>query len=150
MSCEMPVSRDVTWRTISDPATYPDWLVGAVEIRSIDEDWPAPGSAFRHRVGLGGPFTTADSTSVVAVDEPTMLVLEARARPFGRAHVEIEVRDLGDRSEVVMREGLLDPLRLLTPLAQPLVRARNQRSLHQLQTLLADGDHDRSSPGEGA
>lgn len=135
----MPVGADEAWRTVSDPETYPTWLVGAVEIRSVDEGWPAPGSSFRHRVGLGGPVTTDDSTTVLALDSPRALVLEARARPFGRAHVEIEVRPLGDRCEVAMREGMMRPLRRLTPLAQPLITARNRKSLQRLHDMLEGG-----------
>ncbi len=134
----MPVGAAEAWRTVSDPETYPTWLVGAVEIRSVDEDWPAPGTSFHHRVGLGGPVTTNDSTTVLAVDAPRSLVVEARARPFGRAYVEIEVRSLGDRSEVVMREGLMRPLRPLTPWAQPMITARNRTSLQRLHDMFRD------------
>ena len=47
-----------------DPRTYPRWLIGAHEIRSIDADWPQPGSHFHHRVGVG-PFTIPDSSKVL-------------------------------------------------------------------------------------
>ncbi len=131
----LSVGVDRAWAVVSDPRTYPRWLVGAVDILAVDEDWPAPGSAFRHRVGLGGPFTTEDSTKVEDVDPLRLLVLEARARPAGRARVEIEVRAVPGGSEIAIREGLLAPLTRLTPLVQPLTVARNRRSLHRLRDL---------------
>jgi uncharacterized protein YndB with AHSA1/START domain len=135
VSTELPVPVDRVWAVVADPRTYPDWLVGAVEILSVDDDWPRPGTEFRHRVGLAGPITTQDTTSVVDVEKPRLLVLEARARPFGRAHVEIEVRATGGGSEVAMREGMLPPLKPLTPFAQPLIQARNKESLRRLSKL---------------
>ncbi|QYG91883.1 SRPBCC family protein [Iamia sp. SCSIO 61187] len=135
VTTDLPVGAAVAWAVLSDPTTYPRWLVGAVEILSVDEAWPEPGTSFRHRVGLGGPITTQDSTTVKAVDEPRSLVLEARARPFGRAHVEIEVRPAGAGCEVAMREGMLSPLTPLTPMAQPLITARNKESLRRLSEM---------------
>lgn len=132
---QLPVGVDQVWAVVSDPRTYPRWLVGAVEILSVDEGWPTPGTSFRHRVGLGGPLTTQDSTRVEEVDPPRRLVLEARARPFGRAEVVIEVQPVAGGAEVAMREGLLSPLTRLTPLVQPPTLARNQKSLHRLRDL---------------
>ncbi len=131
VSTQLPVPVERAWAVVADPRTYPDWLVGAVEILSVDDGWPRPGTEFRHRVGLAGPVTTQDSTSVVDVETPRLLVLAARARPCGRAHVEIEVRAKGGGREVAMREGMLPPLKPLTPLAQPLIQARNKESLRR-------------------
>lgn len=72
---------------LAEPRTYPEWLVGAKAVRSVDDAWPAPGSSFRHRVGLFGPLTLADSSTSLALDAPHALVLEVRARPVGRAKV---------------------------------------------------------------
>lgn len=130
-----PVPVAAAWAVLSDPRTYPRWLVGCVDIVEVDDAWPEPGTAFRHRVGLAGPITTEDTTSVEAVEAPHHLHLEARARPFGRAHVEIEVRAAADGCEVAMREGMLNPLKPLTPLAQPLVTARNRESLRRLSEM---------------
>ncbi|HYI62875.1 MAG TPA: SRPBCC family protein [Acidimicrobiales bacterium] len=134
-SIRLPVEVERAWAVVSDPRTYPRWLVGAVDILHVDDHWPEPGTSFRHRVGLAGPLTTEDSTTVVDLDAPRSLVLKARARPFGRAHVEIEVRPASGGSEVTMREGMLGLLAPLTPLAQPLILARNKRSLQRLRDL---------------
>ena len=74
-----PIER--VFAVVSDPTTYPDWLVGAREIRSVDDDWPQPGSLFHHRVGLVGPLTVADSPEVLEVDAPDA----PRARGAGPA-----------------------------------------------------------------
>ncbi|WP_421118642.1 SRPBCC family protein [Aquihabitans daechungensis] len=66
---------------LADPWTYPEWLVGAKEMRSVDAEWPAAGSSFHHRVGLVGPLTLADSSSSCEVDAPNLLVLEVRLVP---------------------------------------------------------------------
>src|SRR6188472_2881403 len=89
-----PIER--VFEVISDPRTYPDWLVGAREIRSVDEDWPQPGSRFHHRVGLVGPLTIPDSTSSVEVEPPTRLVLEVRARPLVKGRVEFTLASVGE------------------------------------------------------
>jgi len=41
----------VVFDALADPRTYPQWLLGAKEIRSIDPTWPAPSSSFRHQIG---------------------------------------------------------------------------------------------------
>lgn len=141
ITTELPVPVEAAWAVIADPDTYPRWLVGAVEILSVDNAWPAPGASFRHRVGLAGPLTTQDSTTVKSIEAPHRLVLEARARPFGRAHVEIDVRSSRTGCEIAMREGILAPLTRLTPLLQPLIVARNQKSLRLLRELPEIGTH---------
>jgi uncharacterized protein YndB with AHSA1/START domain len=54
---------------LSDPERYPGWVVGAADTIKFDDEFPAPGSSFRHRVGLG-PFTLSDRTWVVELDPP--------------------------------------------------------------------------------
>ena len=71
------------YAVVTDPWTYPDWLIGAKDMRAVDSGWPAPGSSFHHRVGFGGPLTIADSSTSIAIAAPTMLKLEE----IGRAHV---------------------------------------------------------------
>jgi hypothetical protein len=49
--------------------------------------------------------------------------------------VEIEIRPAGGGCEVAMREGMLSPLTPLTPMAQPLITARNKESLRRLSEM---------------
>ena len=78
---ERPI-KDV-FAALIEPHTYPHWLVGAQEIRDIDDDWPSPGSAFHHRVGLVGPLTVADLTKVIGIEEPRRLSLEVPPGHWG-------------------------------------------------------------------
>jgi uncharacterized protein YndB with AHSA1/START domain len=131
---------DEVWRALTTPETYPFWLVGCQAIRDVDEHWPQPGSAFHHRVGLAGPLTIADRTAVVEVLPGERLVLDARARPAGRARVTftLDGQD-GDRTRLVFDEVPVGPLALAGPLLDPLTVQRNRRSLDQLDAFLAVG-----------
>jgi uncharacterized protein YndB with AHSA1/START domain len=118
---------------LADPLTYPQWLLGAKEIRAIDPTWPAPGSTFHHRVGLVGPVTLADSSSVAGIEAPNLLVLEVRARPLGRARVTFRLRASGpSTTEVAFSEETIGYAKVLAPIAGPLAIPRNQRSLDNL------------------
>lgn len=122
---------------LADPRTYPDWLVGAKDIRSVDGAWPEPGSSFHHRVGLVGPLTVADRSTSRGLDAPHLLVLEVRARPVGRALVTFRLdAPTPSTTEVEFSEEPIGAARILAPVAAPLVAARNTRSLQHLDRLL--------------
>lgn len=130
---------DRVFAAIADPRTYPHWLVGAKEMRSIDPTWPAPGSSFHHRVGLLGPLTIADRSSSCEIHAPELLVLEVRARPVGRARVTFRLSTVdGGGTEVVFSEEPIGPARVLAPVAGPLAVVRNRRSLEHLERYLDD------------
>lgn len=120
---------------ISDPYTYPEWLVGTKQIREVSADWPDPGSFFRHTVGFG-PVAIPDRTDSREVVIPCVLELLVRARPAIEAVVrfEITIRDGGSRLR--MTETPVGPFKFLAPLAQPLIRARNERSLRRLKSFV--------------
>jgi hypothetical protein len=122
-----------------DPYTYPEWLVGAQRIRSVDDGWPEPGTAFHHVVGFG-PINLADSTRVERVAAPDCLELNARARPFGRADVRFTLHTVpasageSRRTEVSIEETPASPaLRLVTPVVDPGIAVRNDASLKRLR-----------------
>ena len=136
---------------LADPHTYPDWLVGAQDIRDVDDDWPAPDSVFHHVVGVG-PLRVPDATSVVEADPPRCLVLLARARPTGKARVEFLLEPAGpDRTRLRLREAPVEgPAHLLwrfgaAPLMAKGLRSRNERSLAQLRDL-AEGRASGTGP----
>lgn len=125
------------WATLSDPAAYGDWVVGAKEIRDATPDWPAPGATFHHTQGVG-PITRKDTSSVLAAQPPRQLVLEVRVRPFIVARVQLDLEALDPaRTRVRMEEtitgGLVKPLdnRLL----DRLIQLRNVESLRRLEAL---------------
>jgi uncharacterized protein YndB with AHSA1/START domain len=82
MTVDAPPER--VFAVLADPKTYADWVVGSDTIRDADPTWPAPGSRFYHRVGVG-PIKVKDHTEVREADRPRKLALHARARPLGTA-----------------------------------------------------------------
>jgi uncharacterized protein YndB with AHSA1/START domain len=126
-----PVDR--VFEVVSDPTTYPDWLVGAKAIRSVDDHWPQAGSEFHHRVGLIGPLTVADSTTSLDVDAPRFLALEVRARPLIKARVEFRLAEVTpERTRVTMDETVIGQFSPLAPVLEPGIEARNRASLNAL------------------
>ncbi len=73
---------------LRDGWLYPTWVVGASRMRGQDPSWPAVGSELHHSFGIW-PFVIDDTTTVLEVDEPRRLVIEARAgrsaRPVSRS-----------------------------------------------------------------
>lgn len=123
---------------LADPWTYPEWLVGAQAMRTVEPEWPAPGASFHHRVGLGGPLVVDDHSTVRRVEAPGLLELEVRARPFGRACVTFRLTVVGPAStRVEFSEVPIGAARAMAPLAAPLAIVRNRRSLDQLDGFLS-------------
>lgn len=118
-----------------NPDTYPQWLVGTKNIRDVAPDWPRPGSFFKHTVGFG-PLTIADKTTVRAVDAPRTLEMLVRARPALEAVVRFEVISKSDGCKVIMTETPVGVYKFVSLLAQPLIRARNERSMKRLKDLV--------------
>ena len=141
VTCYLRASVDEVFDVISDPRTYPQWLVGAREIRSIDDGWPAVGTKFHHRVGLVGPVTVADNSEVVAIGAPGTLVLEVRARPLGRGRVTFTLTEeptLDGRplTHLTMDEVPIGAMAPLRPVLDPPTVGRNRTSLNALVAYL--------------
>lgn len=124
------------WDVLVDVRTYPDWLIGALDIRSIDDGWPAPGTAFHHTVGLGGPFRISDRSRSVAVQPHRSLVLDVKARPFVHARVHFDLRRVDGGTEVTMEEHPVGLHRVAAPVLGPMTKARNKGSLDKLESCL--------------
>lgn len=144
---DRPVS--TVYEALVTPETYPHWLVGCRDIRSVDDDWPSVGSKFHHRVGLVGPLTVADNTEVVERVDGSILSLEVRARPFGRGRATFTlVAGSNPATTIVELDevpiGLLAPTK---PLADPAITHRNERSLANLAAFLERGESQADSPG---
>jgi uncharacterized protein YndB with AHSA1/START domain len=137
VSLTIPHPPAAVFAVLADPDAYPDWVVGAQRIREADGEWPQPGSGFHHVVGVW-PLRLRDSTEVVEAVPDTRLVLEARARPMGRARVELELEAKGPGTEVVMREAPISGPARLVPSAvlEPTIRRRNELSLDRLRRLV--------------
>jgi len=126
------------WDVLMDPDSYGHWVVGSSHVRDVDAGWPEPGSRFHHSVGVR-PLTLRDHTRVLEIEPPRRLVLRAKARPLGTARVEMVLspRD-GGGAHVAMIEDpgdLASRIFMGNPLAQRLLRARNEESLRRLRRL---------------
>jgi len=121
---------------LSDPVNYPKWVVGARKIRDADPQFPAVGSRFHHQVGVA-PLVLNDHTEVIASEAPNRLVMRAKTRPFGTARVDLKLLNEGSGTRVQMTESAGDaPSRvLLNRFSDPLIHARNVRSLGRLKQL---------------
>ena len=133
---ELAASPGQVWRVLADGGRYADWVVGANHVREVESAWPEVGSKFHHTVGVW-PFYLRDSTVVEECWEGRRLVLEARARPFGRARVEITLEGTGAGTRVAIGEEARSPLlvRWANPLLAPLIHVRNAEGLRRLAGL---------------
>jgi NAD(P)-dependent dehydrogenase (short-subunit alcohol dehydrogenase family)/uncharacterized protein YndB with AHSA1/START domain len=125
---------------LSEAERYPEWVVGASHVVHADAEFPAPGSRFRHRVGIG-PLTVSDYTEVTAIDPPRRIVLKGKARPLGTATIELTVRELAGGAEVTMVETPGDRLSALVgsnPLADAALRLRNSEALARLKRMVEE------------
>ena len=129
-------SPDEVFAVLANPHSYEDWLVGCKKIRSVEGDWPAPGSLFHHRVGFG-PIELADNTKAIEADAPKRLVMEARARPLGVARVEFDLEPHAEGTLVTMNEKPVRGIaaRIDNPVLDGMVKGRNAESLRRLQKL---------------
>jgi len=122
-----------------DPTAYVEWVVGAHKLRAIDDDWPAPGSAFHHQLAKssGG---VKDKTVLVSFDRPKSIVLKAYARPAGIADVAIQVMPANGGCIVTIEEKLAaeSGRSALNPVLRPLLHLRNVESLRRLETTVAE------------
>lgn len=134
---EIDASPADVFAVLADPTTYPDWLHGASGIRDVDQNWPSPGSKFHHVVGVK-PFVIPDSSEVVDVEPDRRLGLRVRTRPFLIADVTFELVGNESRCVVTLTEKpAFRPLGdLLRPLLDPVLHARNHRSLARLQDVV--------------
>jgi uncharacterized protein YndB with AHSA1/START domain len=130
-------SPEQAFAVMTDAWLIPVWVVGATHISAVDDEWPSPGSRMHHQVGAW-PVTVSDSTAVVECEEPSRLVLQGRAFPFGEAYIEITVQPDGDGSVVRMAEApSYGPARVLdNPLMRRLLVSRNRESLDRLAAIV--------------
>jgi uncharacterized protein YndB with AHSA1/START domain len=135
---EVAASPALVWSTLSDGYALEHWVVGCKTIRRIDGEWPRPGATAHHRVGVG-PLSLQDSTSVVEAVERELLVLRARARPAGVAHVRITIAPGEDGSScVAIEEGIVSgpTARLPQRLLDLMIHGRNVETLRRLRNLV--------------
>lgn len=132
---------------LSDPRAYARWVVGSQRIRRADAQFPAPGAAFDHAVGIG-PLRLKDHSAVQQCERPRLLRLLVKARPFTQAHVTLRLHATAAGTRVEMDEQPADTRSRLfmNPLTDPLVRLRNHESLRRLKALAERSEPIPSGP----
>ena len=120
-----------------EPRTYPDWLIGAAKIRDVDANFPSPGSKFHHVVGVR-PFAIPDHSEVLDVEPDRSLTLLVKARPLFSGVVIFEITGDEDGCVLTCTEEPTFPVLkdLMRPLVDPLIHARNTKSLRSMETLV--------------
>jgi uncharacterized protein YndB with AHSA1/START domain len=134
-SIDLPAPPHAVFEVLSDPRTYPDWLVGAKRIRHVDPAFPAPNAEFGHTVGAG-PVTVDDTTEAVDAKPPYRLELEVHAGPINGTVVFV-LSASADGTLLTFRERPTGPAGALTPLVRPTILARNKKSLENLRDYIA-------------
>jgi len=124
------------FNVLSNADSYEHWVVGCQQIRAADRAFPAPGSSFEHRIGIG-PLRIRDITSVVESSPPRRLVLRTRAWPLGETVVELRMHGQRGGTEVEMRQQpAAGPIaRLDNPLQQLFTSVRDRECLRRLRKL---------------
>ncbi|WP_037184255.1 SRPBCC family protein [Rhodococcoides fascians] len=138
----MPTSRETTascddvWEVLADGWNYATWVVGASRIRAVDEKWPAEGSRIHHSVGVW-PAVLSDETRSVGMHEGRELQLEARALPFGKAHITLRLHPQASGCRIEMIEHALTMPASIVPdsVQHLLVHPRNSEALRRLALL---------------
>lgn len=134
----LPAPPDEVYAVLADPTTYPDWLVGADHMRSVDADFPAKGSGFDHSVGIVNPLTVDDRTESLGAEEDRHLALDVHVGPF-EARVDFALEPAtGGRTKLTFTEQPRGVFAAITPMLRPTLHARNSTSVTRLRRLLAD------------
>ena len=148
---EIAADRQTVFDFLTEPRTYPDWLVGAQDMRAVEPAWPSPGARFHHRVGVG-PFHIDDSTTVLELDAPDSMLLRASIGPLGAALVRFDLEGNGTTRLTMDERPESGVVHVLGRAGSPLLRAsiwgRNRVALNQLRSLIEAPK--QSSPREGS
>ena len=134
----VPYTQDQVFAVLSDPERYAGWVVGAKKTRTIDPEWPQPGSRFAHQQGAG-PLHIDDITVVCELEAPNRIVLEAKIRPLLTAQVTLTLDPLSRGTLITMDEVPIGgPVSRLGRLLEGPLHVRNGRALRRLEGQLAE------------
>ena len=143
----MPVAPEAVWDALADPGGYGYWVVGSKLIRDVDDDWPAVGSRFHHKVGFG-PLTIDDHSEIVEAHRPRLWRMRVKGRPAGTAMVTLEMKPRPADGGTLVRfsENPDGPFAWLSlnPATHVFTLARNAESLARLEELALLQEERRS------
>jgi uncharacterized protein YndB with AHSA1/START domain len=128
---------EMVWDVLADGWAYADWVVGTREIRAVDEQWPALGSAIQYTVGFG-PLRLEGQTTVRHVDPGHELGLEADGGPIGTARIVLHLLEWGEDTVVVLDEHPLrgPGYRLHNAFSDAVLLVRGRPMVHALARLV--------------
>jgi hypothetical protein len=86
---------------LSDARRYSDWVVGASRIRTVDGEFPGPGSGFGHTIGIW-PLLINDETKVVRREGEQRLTLRAEIGALGSATVDLRLEPVESDSRTLV------------------------------------------------
>lgn len=116
---DMATTREVTaplqrvWDVLADGWTYSQWVVGNSRTRAVDSNWPEPGAAIRHSVGVW-PLVINDQTSVESARPPYELVLRAGLGTLGAMRITMRLEETPKGCRAIMIEVPVEgPLRFI-------------------------------------
>ncbi|MEM6109427.1 SRPBCC family protein [Mycobacterium sp. 050272] len=135
-SREVRASRQQVWDAMANGWTYTQWVVGNSRTRAVDSDWPQPGSAIRHSVGVW-PLVINDKTVVESCTPGEELILRAHLGVLGAARITLRLNDIGDGCRIDMIEvPATGPMKIIPDrLALAAVYPRNRECLLRLAAL---------------
>lgn len=129
-------SRHDVYDVLRDGWRYSSWVVGTSHMMAVSDDWPAKGSNLYHAAGAW-PVIVRDRTEVLDVEPERRLELMAHGRPFGDAHIVIELADEPGGCRVTMHEEpAAGPGKWLNnPIGEAILYRRNAEALHRLRAI---------------
>jgi uncharacterized protein YndB with AHSA1/START domain len=139
---ELSATRDVhascqrVWDVLANGWTYSQWVVGNSRTRAVGADWPEPGAAIRHSIGVW-PLVINDQTSVESCVPLRELVLRAGLGPFGAARITMRLHEIPDGCRVEMLEVPAEGPVTLVPdlLTLVVIHPRNRECILRLAAL---------------
>ncbi|GBE64806.1 polyketide cyclase [Mycobacterium sp. MFM001] len=124
------------WDVLADGWTYSQWVVGNSRTRAVDSNWPEPGAAIRHSIGVW-PLVIDDQTSVEQCEPQHELVLRAGLGMLGAARITMRLQEIPDGCRVEMIEVPAEgPVRVVPDsLTLVAIYARNRECILRLAAL---------------
>lgn len=124
------------YATLLDPYCYPEWVVGTKTIRTVDDEWPGPGSSFHHKVRVAG----RDRSEMLEKEDRRRVVLKVFARPILVAIVSLDLASEGSgtRFSITEEPAPGTAMRRIRYLLDPLVHLRNAIGLKRFKKLVEE------------
>lgn len=124
---------------LADPPRYEGFVVGNAGVHRFDPGWPDEGSEFAHSIGIG-PLVIHDTTTSLATDHRTFLVLLTRMGFMGATLTSFVLQPREDGTLMEIREEpIWGPVSWLwSKLVDQVLAWRNRRLLVRLSDVAGE------------